>query len=92
MDQNVGRRVAALMGFEAATLVVGSLLHLSGSVQGRSEPFNPEHAGVAEAVIATVLVELSSETSGDALRQRGRTPAAYHHRNAHQRSSRMEGP
>jgi hypothetical protein len=43
------------MGVEAATLVVGSLLHLSGSVQGRSEPFNAEHAGIAEAVIAAVL-------------------------------------
>ena len=54
-DRTVVRRIGALTGFEAATLVVASLLHLSGSVQGRSTPFNPEHAGVAEAIIGTVL-------------------------------------
>jgi hypothetical protein len=48
------RNVAALMVFVAATLAVASGLHLAGTVQGRS-PFNPDHAGVAEAVIGIVL-------------------------------------
>jgi hypothetical protein len=49
------RNVAALMVFEAATLAVASGLHLAGTVQGRSLPFNPDHAGIAEAVIGIVL-------------------------------------
>jgi hypothetical protein len=49
------RNVAALMVFEAATLAVASGLHLAGNVQGRSLPFNPDHAGIAEAVIGIVL-------------------------------------
>jgi hypothetical protein len=54
-DRIVIARVAALMVFEAATLAVASALHLSGSVQGRSAPFNAGHAGVAEAIIGAVL-------------------------------------
>jgi hypothetical protein len=50
------RRVAALMVFEAATLAVASGLHLAGSVQGRSAPFNGDQAGIAEAIIGVVLV------------------------------------
>src|SRR5437867_1258383 len=49
------RRLAALMGFAAATLAVASVLHLSGHVHGRSEPFDAAHAGIAEAIIGTVL-------------------------------------
>jgi hypothetical protein len=54
-DRTITRRVAALMVFEAATLAVASAMHLSGNVQGRSLPFNPDHAGVAEAIIGIVL-------------------------------------
>jgi hypothetical protein len=54
--RTVVRRIAALMIVEAATLAVASALHLSGSVQGRSAPFNPDRAGVAEAIIGAVLV------------------------------------
>jgi hypothetical protein len=54
-DRTVIRRVAVLMVLEAATLAVASALHLSGSVQGRSTPFNADHAGVAEAIIGAVL-------------------------------------
>ena len=54
-DRTVIARVAALMVVEAATLAVASALHLSGSVQGRSAPFNAGHAGVAEAIIGGVL-------------------------------------
>ena len=43
------------MVFEAATLAVASALHLSGHVHGRSEPFDADHAGIAEAVIGAVL-------------------------------------
>jgi hypothetical protein len=49
------RAVAGLMLFEAATLAVASALHLSGNVQGRSLPFNADHAGIAEAIIGVVL-------------------------------------
>jgi len=49
------RRIAQLMAFVAATLVVASALHLSGAVGDESAPFHPDRAGVAEAVIAVVL-------------------------------------
>jgi hypothetical protein len=44
-----------LMVFEAATLAVASVMHLSGNVHGRGEPFNAQHAGIAEAIIGAVL-------------------------------------
>jgi len=44
------------MFFVAATLVVASVVHLSGHVHGRSASFDPDDAGVAEAIIAAVLV------------------------------------
>jgi NAD(P)-dependent dehydrogenase (short-subunit alcohol dehydrogenase family) len=53
-DRTVVRRVAAFMAFAAGTLAVASALHLSGSVHG-SEPFDAQHAGIAEAIIGTVL-------------------------------------
>ena len=51
----MARRIAAWMFVVAATLVVASAVHLSGHVHGRSAPFDPDDAGVAEAVIAAVL-------------------------------------
>jgi hypothetical protein len=51
----VTRLVAGLMLFEAATLAVASALHLAGGVQGRSAPFDPDGAGIAEAIIGVVL-------------------------------------
>jgi len=48
-------KVAALMGFVAATLVVASALHLAGVVEDGSPPFDPDRGGIAEAVIAVVL-------------------------------------
>jgi hypothetical protein len=56
------RRIAGLMMFEAATLVVASALHLSGHVHGRSAPFDADHAGLAEAIIAIVLVAGATAT------------------------------
>lgn len=43
------------MGAVAASLVVMSVLHLSGVIQGGSKPYRPGGAGIAEAVIAVVL-------------------------------------
>jgi hypothetical protein len=43
------------MAFEALTLAIASILHLAGAVDGRSAPFDGQHAGIAEAVIGTVL-------------------------------------
>jgi hypothetical protein len=52
---NVILGVAMLMVFEAASLGVASALHLSGLVHGRSASFDPDSAGIAEAVIGAVL-------------------------------------
>ena len=50
------RRVALLMGFEAITLVVMSTLHLTGVLNGGEPPHGVNRAGIAEAIIAVVLV------------------------------------
>jgi peptidoglycan/LPS O-acetylase OafA/YrhL len=47
--------VALMTGVVAVSLAVASTLHLSGSVSGRAKPFNPDAAGIAEAVIGLVL-------------------------------------
>jgi peptidoglycan/LPS O-acetylase OafA/YrhL len=44
------------MIFLAASLAVASGMHLSGVAKGRSAPFNPTEAGIAEAVIGAVLL------------------------------------
>jgi hypothetical protein len=49
-------RIALAMAVVAATLAVASALHLTGHVSGRDSPFDADHAGVAEAIIAAVLV------------------------------------
>jgi len=48
-------KTPALMGFVAATLVVMSALHLAGVLGDGWPPFDPDRAGIAEAVIAVVL-------------------------------------
>jgi peptidoglycan/LPS O-acetylase OafA/YrhL len=40
----------------AASLAVASGLHLAGAVTGRSSPYDPTAAGIAEAVIGAVLL------------------------------------
>jgi hypothetical protein len=50
------RRVATLMGFEAATLVVFSTLHLTGVSTGGKPPHGVNRAGIAEAIIAVALL------------------------------------
>ena len=53
---HVDRRIGKLMGFVAATLVVGSFVHLAGYTPGGTKaPFDPSHAGIAEAIIGVVL-------------------------------------
>ena len=49
------RAISALMVVEALSLAVISALHLSGVVRGGTRPYNPEAAGIAEAVIGVVL-------------------------------------
>lgn len=49
------RRLAVVIGCEAAALAVMSALHLSGAVAGGSPPFKPHEAGIHEAVICAVL-------------------------------------
>lgn len=50
------RRVATVFAVVAATLVVASVVHLAGHVRGRSDLFDSTDAGIAEAVIAAVLI------------------------------------
>ena len=49
------RWIAAVLLVVAASLGAASALHLSGRVSG-SPPFDPDHAGIAEAIIGLVLV------------------------------------
>jgi hypothetical protein len=54
--QVVDRRIAILMGLEAATLAVASFVHLAGGAPaGSTPPFDAGEAGVAEAIIGAVL-------------------------------------
>lgn len=55
------RRIAALIGLEAASLAVMSALHLTATLAGGPKPFESSHAGIAEALICLVL--LSSVTA-----------------------------
>jgi hypothetical protein len=56
VDTMTTRRISGLMMFEAATLIVASTFHLSGADQVGGTPFSPNRAGVAEAIIAVVLL------------------------------------
>lgn len=55
-SDRIRRVVAVLMFLEALSLAVISGLHLSGVIGGGTKPYNPEAAGIAEAVIGVVLV------------------------------------
>jgi len=50
------RRIAAMMAFEAATLAVFAVLHLSGVLHPGSGSSSGAGAGLAEALICLVLV------------------------------------
>jgi peptidoglycan/LPS O-acetylase OafA/YrhL len=53
--QRVLAGIGAVMALEAVSLAVVAALHLSGQVHGRGKPFDPDHAGIAEAIIAGAL-------------------------------------
>jgi hypothetical protein len=52
----VATAVAIVMAFEAFTLAVMSVLHLTGILAGGTPPFRRTDAGVAEAVICVALI------------------------------------
>jgi len=52
----VVRRVATVSVAIAASLAVASYVHLAGHVRGRNGLFDSDDAGIAEAIIALVLV------------------------------------
>ena len=56
LRRNIATVVAVLMLVVAVSLAIASALHLSGLVDGRASTFDPDAAGVAEAVIACILV------------------------------------
>jgi hypothetical protein len=49
-------RVGLLMLLEAVALAIAAALHLTGHVEGRGAPFDAHDAGIAEAIIAVVLL------------------------------------
>jgi hypothetical protein len=53
--RRVTDRVALVLGAVAVSLGVASALHLAGWVDGRGPAFDPDGAGIAEAVIGAVL-------------------------------------
>ncbi|WP_190607174.1 hypothetical protein [Arthrobacter ipis] len=67
------RTIAALMVVEALSLAVFSALHLSGVIPGGTRPYNPEAAGIAEAVIGVVLT--AGVVAAVSSRKYGRTAA-----------------
>ncbi|MEY9843187.1 hypothetical protein [Streptacidiphilus sp. MAP5-3] len=51
-----GARVVALAGGAGVSLLVMAALHLTHVISGGGPPYDPESAGVAEAVIGVVLL------------------------------------
>jgi hypothetical protein len=49
------RQIAAVLCFVSATLAAMSALHLGGVLADGTEPFDPTHAGVAEALICIAV-------------------------------------
>jgi hypothetical protein len=62
--------IAILIGLEAATLAIMSVLHLTGILAGGTRPFRPTDAGIAEAVICGVLLGGAAALVRDPLRGR----------------------
>jgi hypothetical protein len=52
--------VALVFIVMAVSLVIASTAHLAGAVHGRGGSFDAHHAGIAEAVIAAVLIAAST--------------------------------
>jgi EmrB/QacA subfamily drug resistance transporter len=55
-NRPVQQSLAIVIGLEASTLAVMSVLHLTGILAGGARPFRPTDAGIAEAVICLVLI------------------------------------
>jgi hypothetical protein len=55
-NRRVRQPIAILIGLEATTLAIMSVLHLSGTLAGGTRPFRPTDAGIAEAAICGVLL------------------------------------
>jgi hypothetical protein len=55
-NRRARRPIANLIGLEAATFAMMSVLHLTGILAGGTSPFSPTDAGIAEAVIFGVLL------------------------------------
>src|SRR3954453_11617904 len=59
MDRSAVRKTAAVMGFVAVTLFIASAVHLFGHVHGNNT-FDPNAAGIAEAIIGIVLASAAA--------------------------------
>jgi peptidoglycan/LPS O-acetylase OafA/YrhL len=59
MDRSAVRKTAAVMGFVAVTLFIASALHMFGDVHGNNT-FDPNAAGIAEAIIGIVLASAAA--------------------------------
>jgi hypothetical protein len=55
-NRRMRQAVGLLIGLEAATLAIMSVLHLTGTLAGGTRPFRPTDAGIAEAVMCGVLL------------------------------------
>ena len=63
-NRRVRQPIATLIGLEATTLAIMSVLHLTGVLAGGTSPFNPTHAGIAEAAICVVLIGGAAALAG----------------------------
>jgi hypothetical protein len=74
LNGRVRQPIPALIGLEASTLAIMSVLHLTGILAGGTRPFNRSDAGIAEAVICVVLIGGAAALARDSLS--GRTIAS----------------
>jgi hypothetical protein len=75
LTRGTRRSLATLIGFEAVTLALVSTLHLSHTLGGGSKPFDPNAAGIAEALIGIALA-VGAVTLSRTRRGRAAAPAA----------------
>jgi hypothetical protein len=68
--------IVILLGLEATTLAIMSVLHLSGTLAGGTRPFRPTDAGIAEAAICGVLLGGAAALAHHPLRGRAIALAA----------------
>jgi hypothetical protein len=75
VNRPVQQSIAILIGLEASTFAIMSVLHLTGIIAGGTSPFNRTHAGIAEAVISVVLIGGAAALAGYSAH--GRTVALW---------------